>query len=92
MIDTSPLASLIRPESLTNFVGQEHLVGTGKPLRLAIENKQIFSMIFWGRQGGETTLARILAKAAEAELYQLSAVSAGKDDIRKLCLRLSRTN
>jgi putative ATPase len=85
LIDTSPLASLIRPETLADFVGQEHLVGVGKPLRLAIENRQIFSMIFWGPPGvGKTTLARILAKAAEAELYQLSAVSAGKDDIRKI--------
>jgi putative ATPase len=85
LIDTSPLASLIRPETLNDFVGQEHLVGAGKPLRLAIENKQIFSMIFWGPPGvGKTTLARILTKAAEAELYQLSAVSAGKDDIRKI--------
>jgi len=85
LIDTSPLASLLRPETLADFVGQEHLVGVGKPLRLAIENKQIFSMIFWGPPGvGKTTLARILAKAAEAELYQLSAVSAGKDDIRKI--------
>jgi len=85
LIDTSPLTSLIRPDNLADFVGQEHLVGEGKPLRLAIENKQIFSMIFWGPPGvGKTTLARILAKAAEAELYQLSAVSAGKDDIRKI--------
>jgi putative ATPase len=81
----SPLASLIRPTNLTDFVGQEHLVGEGKPLRTAIENKQIFSMIFWGPPGvGKTTLARILAKAVEAELYELSAVSAGKDDIRKI--------
>lgn len=83
--DNSPLASLLRPKTLNEFVGQQHLVGEGKPLRVAIENKQIFSMIFWGPPGvGKTTLARILAKAAEAELYELSAVSAGKDDIKKI--------
>jgi len=53
------------------------LVGEGKPLRVAIENHQIFSMIFWGAAGsGKTTLARIIAKEAQAELYELSAVSA----------------
>jgi putative ATPase len=61
------------------------LVGVGKPLRLAIENHQIFSMIFWGPPGvGKTTLAKIIAKEAKAELYEMSAVSASKDDIRKI--------
>jgi putative ATPase len=80
-----PLAALIRPKNLDEFVGQSHLVGPGKPLRLAIESKKIFSMIFWGPPGvGKTTLARILAKEAEAEIHELSAVSAGKEDIRKI--------
>ncbi|HEX8923920.1 MAG TPA: replication-associated recombination protein A [Patescibacteria group bacterium] len=84
-VSSQPLASLLRPKTLDDFVGQSHLVGDGKPLRLAIENRQIFSMIFWGPPGvGKTTLARILAKEAEAEIYELSAVSAGKDDIRKI--------
>ena len=80
-----PLASLLRPKNLEEFVGQRHLVGPDKPLYLAIKNHQIFSMIFWGPPGvGKTTLARIIAKEAKAELYELSAVSAGKDDIRKI--------
>ncbi|MGI5841134.1 MAG: replication-associated recombination protein A [Patescibacteria group bacterium] len=80
-----PLASSIRPKNLDEFIGQNHLVGQGKPLRIAIKNKEIFSMIFWGPPGvGKTTLARILAKEAGAEYYELSAVSAGKDDIRKI--------
>jgi putative ATPase len=80
-----PLADILRPKNLDDFVGQSHLVGEGKPLRLAIENHQIFSMIFWGPPGvGKTTLARIIARESQAELYELSAVSAGKDDIRKI--------
>lgn len=80
-----PLAVNIRPKNLDEFIGQSHLVGVGKPLRLAIENKNIFSMIFWGPPGvGKTTLARILAKEINAEIHELSAVSAGKDDIRKI--------
>ncbi|MEL7666155.1 MAG: replication-associated recombination protein A [Candidatus Shapirobacteria bacterium] len=84
-MSNEPLAAILRPNSLKDFVGQKHLVGEGKPLRIAIENHQIFSMIFWGPPGvGKTTLARIIAKEAHAELYELSAVSAGKEDIRKI--------
>jgi len=80
-----PLASLLRPKNLDEFIGQKHLVGPGKPLRLAIESHQVFSMIFWGPPGvGKTTLAKIIAKETGAEIHELSAVSAGKDDIRKI--------
>lgn len=80
-----PLASKIRPKNLDEFVGQDHLVGLGKPLRIAIEQKHLFSFILWGPPGvGKTTLARIYAKAVNAEYFELSAVSAGKDDIRKI--------
>ncbi|MDE2311787.1 MAG: replication-associated recombination protein A [Patescibacteria group bacterium] len=84
-MDTEPLASKIRPKSLGEFVGQEHLVGQGKPLRIAIEQKHLFSFVLWGPPGvGKTTLARIYAKAVNAEYFELSAVSAGKDDIKKI--------
>lgn len=80
-----PFAEHLRPKSLEDFIGQQHLVGPGKPLRVAIEKKHIFSFILWGPPGvGKTTLARIYAKAINAEYHELSAVSAGKDDIRKL--------
>lgn len=80
-----PLANKIRPLSLKDFVGQEHLVGEGKPLRVAIEQKHLFSFILWGPPGvGKTTLARIYARAVNAEFFELSAVSAGKEDIRKI--------
>lgn len=80
-----PLANQIRPLSLDEYVGQTHLVGPGKPLRLAIEQGHIFSFVLWGTPGtGKTTLARIYANAINAEFYELSAVSAGKEDIRKI--------
>ncbi len=80
-----PLANQIRPLSLDEYVGQTHLVGLGKPLRLAVEQGHIFSFVLWGTPGtGKTTLARIYANAIKADFYELSAVSAGKEDIRKI--------
>ncbi len=80
-----PLANKIRPKNLEEFVGQTHLVGEGKPLYIAIKEKHLFSFILWGPPGvGKTTLARMYAKALDVELHELSAVSAGKDDIRSI--------
>lgn len=80
-----PLAARIRPQTLDDFIGQEHLVGKGRPLYEAIRKRHLFSFILWGPPGvGKTTLARIYTGALDAELFELSAVSAGKADIKKL--------
>ena len=66
-------------------MGQEHLVGEGKPLNVAIKKKHLFSFILWGPPGtGKTTLAKIYARSLNAKIYELSAVSAGKADIKKI--------
>lgn len=80
-----PLAAQLRPDTLDGYVGQKHLLGEGKPLRAAILGKHLFSFILWGPPGvGKTTIARIYATAVDANFYELSAVSAGKDDIREI--------
>jgi putative ATPase len=78
-----PLADRLRPRSLDAFVGQEHLLGSGAPLRRALESGRPHSMILWGPPGtGKTTLARLVASGADAEFVVLSAVLAGIKDIR----------
>jgi putative ATPase len=86
----APLAERLRPTSLDRFVGQQHLIGEEKPLRLLIEKDETPSMIFWGPPGcGKTTLARIIAEQTKAEFYQLNAVSSGVQDVRKVIERAS---
>ncbi|MBU2583811.1 MAG: replication-associated recombination protein A [Bacteroidetes bacterium] len=80
-----PLAERARPKNLSEFVGQEHLLGERKSLRILIENEKISSMIFWGPPGsGKTTLARIIALSLNAEFFQISAVTSGVRDIRAI--------
>jgi putative ATPase len=78
-----PLAEALRPRSLDEVVGQRHLLGEGKPLRLAFESGKVHSMILWGPPGvGKTTLARLMADAFNSEFIALSAVFSGVKDIR----------
>jgi putative ATPase len=84
-MNTEPLAHLLRPHHLSDYIGQTHLVGKDKPLTKVVELGKIFSMIFWGPPGvGKTTLAQILAHETGHQFYELSAVSAGKADIKKI--------
>ncbi len=80
-----PLAARLRPKTLEDFIGQEHLVAPGKPLFEAIEKGHVMSFLLWGPPGvGKTTLAKIYAKAVDGVLFELSAVSAGKADVKKV--------
>ncbi|HEU4353550.1 MAG TPA: AAA family ATPase, partial [Burkholderiales bacterium] len=80
----APLADALRPRTLDEVVGQGHLLGPGKPLRIAFESGKPHSMILWGPPGsGKTTIARLMAKAFDAEFIALSAVFSGVKDIRE---------
>ncbi|MDQ7064596.1 MAG: replication-associated recombination protein A [candidate division KSB1 bacterium] len=81
----SPLANLLRPKTLDEFIGQSHLVGEGRPLRLLMQNQRPISMILWGPPGvGKTTLARLFAQACDADFLEMSAVASGVADVKKV--------
>jgi putative ATPase len=88
----APLAERLRPQKLEEVIGQAHLLGPGKPLRLAFESGKLHSMILWGPPGtGKTTLARLTAQAFNAEFIALSAVLSGVKDIRDAIARAEMT-
>lgn len=88
----APLAEQLRPQTLDEVVGQSHLLGQGKPLRLAFQSGKLPSMILWGPPGvGKTTLARLIANTADAEFIPISAVLSGIKDIREAIERAEHT-
>jgi putative ATPase len=88
---TRPLADRMRPRTLDEFVGQEHLVGAGKPLRTQIERDDLGSLIFWGPPGtGKTTLAEIIARMSKAEFIEFSAVLSGIKEIKQVMSEAER--
>ena len=87
-----PLAERLRPQNLDEVVGQAHLLGENKPLRLAFQSGRLPSMILWGPPGvGKTTLARLIANTAEADFIPISAVLSGIKDIREAVERAELT-
>src|SRR5438105_2919337 len=84
----APLAARLRPRTLDEIVGQEHLLGKGKPLRVLIESDRLSSLILWGPPGtGKTTIARLVAGVSEKAFEAISAVSAGVKDVREVAER-----
>src|SRR3954454_23641302 len=84
-VSIPPLAERLRPSSLEDLAGQEHLTGKGSILRTAIENGKVPSMILWGPPGtGKTTIANIIAHTLNVPFYQLSAISSGVKDMREI--------
>jgi len=85
-----PLADRMRPNSLLEYIGQKHILGDGKLLRKALDQKKLFSMILWGPPGvGKTTLARLIARESGCEFLEFSAVSTGIAEIKKVIAGLS---
>ncbi len=87
----TPLAEILRPKTLEDFVGQKHLVGKNAPIRKIIKNKTPVSMVFWGPPGvGKTTLARIIARTTQSDFFAFSAVNTGISDLKKVINQASK--
>ena len=87
-----PLAERLRPQTLEEYVGQEHLVGQGAVLKQVIDTGKIPSFILWGPPGvGKTTLARIIANRQERPFYTLSAINSGVKDVREVIDKVRKT-
>jgi putative ATPase len=93
MTDSTPLAEILRPQSLDEYVGQDHLVGSSSVLRKAINSGQIPSMILWGPPGtGKTTLANIISKSLKRPFYSLSAINSGVKEVREVIEKAKDSN
>ncbi len=91
-MNTTPLAERMRPNTLADYIGQEHILGENSGLRKAIESGHIPSMIFWGPPGvGKTTLAQIIANTVDRPFHSLSAINSGVKDIREIINKVSNT-
>src|SRR3990167_3327540 len=87
----TPLADRLRPQKVEEFVGQEHLLGKGSPIRRMIENRTVTSMIFWGPPGvGKTTLAFLISRYINASFVAFSAVTSGVGEVRKTILEAKK--
>ena len=92
MNSSAPLAERMRPQTLDDLVGQEHLAGKGSILRTAIENGKIPSMILWGAPGtGKTTIANIIAHSLDVPFFTLSAISSGVKEVREAISTAQKT-
>ncbi len=91
-IPNQPLAERVRPESLDEIVGQQHIIGPNKPLRRAIENGVMYSCIFWGPPGvGKTTIAQVISHELKTPFFKLSAINAGVKDVREVIEKAKKT-
>ena len=91
MISSTPLAERVRPGTLTEYIGQSHIIGPGTPLRKALESGHIPSMIFWGPPGvGKTTLAGVIANTLDRPFYTLSATDSGVKQVREVIEKAER--
>lgn len=87
-----PLASILRPQTLSDYIGQKHLVGTGKPIQKMLEARRVSSMILWGPPGvGKTSLGNIISNSIDANFVFFSAVTSGVEDVRRVIREAQKT-